>query len=206
MAITNGYITLDKLKAAYLPAGVIASPADDTYYESIIEAASRTVDMHCKRRFYGATETRYYSTEDPYTCYIDDLRTVSQIALDVNRDDTFSVTLAATDYYLWPYNAADNDAPYMAIEIAKNAAYLFPTYRRGIKITGVFGYQAGASTACPAPIADATLLICLRYLERKNTPLGIAGNAQLGEQRVVIPDVSADPDIRDMLEPYKRQL
>jgi hypothetical protein len=204
MAITNGYITLAKLKTVYLPAGVTASADDDAYYESVIEAASRTIEKHCKRRFYGVSEIRYYSTEDPYVCYIDDLRTLSQIALDVNRDNTYSVILAAADYYLWPYNAPANDAPYMAIEIADNAAHLFPTSQRGVKVTGVFGYQAGASTACPLPIADATLLLCLRYLERKNAPLGVAGNAQLGEQRVTIPSMSADPDIRDMLEPYTR--
>ena len=207
MTVTNGYITLTELRNAILPDNVPAISLADQRYERIIEAASRVIDHYCGRRFYGASETRYYTADNPDRLFIDDLTTVTTLQTDTGGDGTYETTWATTDYNLWPYNASADSKPYTAIETTAYGANDFPTsIRKGVKIVGVFGYVAStaAATGCPDEIHEACMIICNRYLMRKDTPLGISGNPTLGEQRVVIPRATLDPDVRDMLEPFRR--
>jgi hypothetical protein len=63
MAITNGYVTLPELKARLYSANpnMQQDPLDDAGLERVIEAVSRWIDADRGRRFYAATETRYYT-------------------------------------------------------------------------------------------------------------------------------------------------
>lgn len=208
MTIDRGYATLAELRAK-LAFGA-TNTASDTQLEQIIEASSRWVDRYCNRRFYGAAETRYYTADDGYEIQIDDLTSISALKTDDNGDGTFETTWSATDYnlkYGSNYNAALDAKPYTQIETSELSGREFPRHiRKGVLVQGVFGYVAGttAATSCPDPIHDATLLLSERIYKRKDAPLGVAGPLALGQQPVRITSMSADPDIRDMLSPYRR--
>lgn len=204
MTIINGYATLAELRAK-LTFGA-TNTASDSILEQNIESSSRWVERYCGRRFYGAAETRYYTADDGYEIDIDDLTSVVALKTDDNEDGTFEITWAASDYSLYPYNAALDAKPYTKIEVPASGTQTFPTaVRKGVLVQGVFGYVAStAATDCPDPIHDAVLLLSERIYKRKDAPLGVAGNQALGTQPVKISSMSADPDIKDLLDPYRR--
>lgn len=207
MAITNGYITLAELQAVAIPTNVSPTSAGNTKFEYTIEAASRLIDKYTGRRFYNVPETRYYTSDDIQVLETDDFTSVNALKTDTNGDGTYETTWNTTDYNLWPYNASLDGKPYMAIEVAEGSNYDFGiAYPKGVLLSANFGYVSGtqAATAAPDLIHQACLMISLRYLERKNTILGIAGNLQLGEKRVLIPDITLDPDIKTMLDGFRR--
>lgn len=190
MAITNGYATLSELKT-YLG---ISGTTDDARLELAIEAASRAIDTECARQFFATTATRYFETDDPLRCDLDDdLHAVTSIAYDSTgrRDYT---TLAGSDYELDP-----EAAPYRSIHIAPGANVAFPIdQRRGVRVIGAWGYCATGSQ--PQAITRACLLLATRYFKRKDAAFGILGTPELGYMRVT----ARDPEVRALLNPYRR--
>lgn len=200
MAITNGYAELSDLKGRL----GITDTTDDSIIENVIEAASRAIDRHCHRRFYGVSETRYYTAEHGDALYLpDDLISVTTLKTDEDGDRTYEVTWATTDYDLLPYNAATDGIPYGWLETTPDGSYSFPAnIKRGVEIAGVFGYVA-ASTAAPDDVREACLLQATRLFKRKDTPFGLAGSPELGQGRMTtIPKL--DPDVQVFLAPYRR--
>lgn len=192
MAIVNGYATLADLKAR-LGIGV-SDVTDDSVLENVVEAVSRWIDHYCNRRFYSAAETRYYTAESPVVLWTDDLVSITSLATDDDGDRVYETAWAATDYDLEPYNAALSGEPYTAIRIAPNGSYTFPSTRKGVKITGTFGYPA-----IPDAVAEACLLQSSRVFRRKDAPLGVVGSPEIG-QAVTLGRV--DPDVRALLQGY----
>ena len=190
MAITNGYATLQELKT-WLG---ISGSTDDTRLELAIEAASRAIDAECSRRFYSATATLYFQTDDPLRCDLnDDLLSVTSIAYDSTGRRDY-VTLAGTDYELDP-----EVAPYRIVYIAPAANVFFPVdQRRGVRVVGSWGYNATGSQ--PQAVTRACLLLATRYFKRKDAPFGVVGTPELGFMRVT----ARDPEVRALLNPYRR--
>lgn len=170
MAISNGYCTLNELKARL----GITDNADDTILENVIEAASRVIDSDCNTRFYAASETRYFSAEAPGVVTVDDLLSVSSLTTDDNVDGTYSTTWATTDYQLMPFNST----PYREIRVKPGGAKLFPVsaYQGLVKVIGSFGY----SSTTPDAINEACLILSARYFKRKDAIFGVLGSAELG--------------------------
>ena len=143
MPITNGYTTLDEFKEYALPDGA-TDAGDDAVIEEIIEAVSRYIDGQTGRKFWatGADEVRYYTAECAGYLYVGDFVSVTSIEIDEDNSRTYPTTLDTSDYDLLPYNASLETQPYRYIEIAPNSSFVFPTYRKAIKITGKFGWNA----------------------------------------------------------------
>jgi len=190
MTIANGYTTLTTMKDATILNISATDTQSDTILESIIEAASRTIDSDTHRYFYKSAtdETRYYSAEYADKLFTDDIVSVSALTTDTADDRTYSdIWSASDDYDLYPYNAATDGRPYTSIEARDGGAYYFPEYRKGVKITGIFGWPA-----VPKKIEQACILLSARMFKRLTTPLGVASMASLGEVMVSIKD--KDPD------------
>lgn len=190
MTISNGYATLTELKA-YLD---ISDPEDDPKLENVITATSRWIDQELGRRFYTASETRYFTAHNPRLCIVDDLQSITTLSTDYGGDGTFETTWTSTDYNLWPYNASTDSKPYSAIEAAPAGNYSFPTVRRGVSVAGVFGYSA----ATPDVIREACLLMSARVFKRKDLVYGISGSVDLGTL-TVIGSVGRDDELMKLL-------
>lgn len=187
MAITNGYTTLSDLKARM----GITDTTEDALLEAAITAASRAIDDWTGRRFYAATETRYYSADNVYLLSVDDLLSVDTLKID-DGSRTYATTWAATDFELEPANTD----PKTRIAVTPQGRYTFPWHKRSVEVTGSFGYSATA----PAPIQEACLMLAARYFRRKDAPLGDFGGGGVGEGSIA----GIDPDIRAILAPYRR--
>jgi hypothetical protein len=195
----NAYCTLAEVRERLS----LTSTAGDTMLKQIITSVSRWIDDYTWRRFYAATETRYYTADESDQIFIDDIIAVSSLKTDDNADRTYETTWSATDYDLLPVNAALNGAPYSMISITPNGSYGFPSgVKKGVQLVGSFGYCTTTSSGKATIIKEACLLQSERIYKRKDSPMGVAGVTALGVQTLKVPGL--DPDVQMMLDPFRR--
>lgn len=197
MTITNGYATLDEVK--HINVTNLSTTASDDILETVIESISRSIENYCGRRFWSASETRYYTAEQSWIIPVDDISATSSITLETDDDGdrTYENTWASTDYELRPYNATFNGLPFTSIEITPMGNYRFPRVAKGIKLTATFGWSA-----TPKPVNRACVLQSVRLFKRYITPLGVSASSAIGEIKLMIP--ALDPDVTMLLRPYIR--
>jgi len=177
----------------------IADSVDDAVLAAVLDQASRDIDNYCGRVFNQSTAAtaRYYTAQRAGELLIADCVSLSAVATDADGDRTYEDTWAATDYDLLPENAAaeSEPEPYTTIAVAPDGDYAFPVgVRKGVKLTGVWGWPA-----VPGAVKQACLLRAAWIFNRRNTPLGLAGSADIGMVRVG----RWDPDFEKMLETYR---
>lgn len=127
--------------------------AEYTRLRRIMEGFSRLIDKETERKFY-CWEGIYYFDGPSGKLWVNDLLSVSEMALDEDGDGTYEETLAATDYLLYPYNTYPKDE----IKPAPNGNYgsFAVGVLKGIKITGVWGFGDG-TTATPYAASGDTV-------------------------------------------------
>jgi hypothetical protein len=194
LAITNGYASLNEVKAALR----ISDNVDDTLLEMAIESASRMIDGHAGRYFYSSgTATRIFAADDALICQIDDLAgTAITLVTDPDADGTWADTWATIDYQLEPVNGIVDGltTPYTRIRATEN--YNFPVLNGEalVKVTGVFGWPS-----IPIAIKQACVIQSSRIFKRLDSPLGVAGFGDMGAVRV---SRYLDPDVQQLVAPY----
>ena len=194
MAIVNGYCTLAEIKAS----ARITDSVDDTLLELAVESASRMVDSYTQRYFYNAgTATRLFAPQDSYVTEIDDSISIS--VLQTSDGDTFGTTWAAKDYQLEPLNGnVDGLTGHPATRIRAVDDFLFTVLdgEATVRITGVWGWSA-----VPIAVKQATVIQAARIFKRNDSPLGIAGFGEMGAVRV---GVQLDPDVKHLIDVYRK--
>lgn len=139
----NSYATLTELKNIL----GVTSTTDDVPMRKILEAASRSIESYCNRRFYSTSETKYFN--GAVTLWISDLLSITTLKTDEDGDATFENTLATTDYILYGGGLEDslNLFPKTRIEISENSNYssFASGIKKGVQIAGVWGYGDGTS-------------------------------------------------------------
>lgn len=196
MAITNGYATLNQVKAALR----ITDNVDDSLLEMAVESASRAIDGHAMRYFYSSgTATRIYAADDWETVWIDDLAgTAITLQTDPDDDNTWSVTWKTTDYQLEPLNGTSDglQIPYTRIRAVGDYAFPLKSGQALVRVTGVFGWSS-----VPSAITQACVIQASRIFKRLDSPLGVAGFGELGAIQVTR---DLDPDVAQLVSPYRR--
>lgn len=197
MAITNGYATLNQVKAALR----ITDAVDDSLLEMAIESASRAIDGHAGRYFYSSgTATRIYAADDALICQTDDIAgTAITLVTDPDADGTWADTWQPIDYQLEPVNGVSDGltVPYTRIRATEN--YNFPVLNGGealVKVTAVFGWPS-----VPTAITQACVIQSSRIFKRLDSPLGVAGFGDMGAIRV---SRYLDPDVEQLVAPYRK--
>lgn len=196
MAITNGYASLNEVKAALR----ITDSVDDSLLEMAVESASRLIDGHAARQFYSSgTAVRYFVAQDDFVVEVDDLAngTVTiQTAQDA--DGVYDTTWLTDDYQLEPLNGILDGIAWPYNQIRAVGDYLWPISggEALIKVTGVWGWPS-----VPIAIKQACIIQASRIFKRLDSPLGVAGFGDLGAIRVTR---DLDPDVAQLVMPYKR--
>ena len=195
MAITNGYCTLAEVKAALR----LTDNVDDTLLENAIESASRRIDGYTGRFFYKTNQTAI--TMYPYNEYMlffpaDVSSSSITIKIDTTADGTYATTLVqGVDYILEPTDAVLQSRPYLNARMVGGATFplfvtpSFPT----VQVTAAWGWNA-----IPDDVNQACVLLAMRQFARLNAALGVVGFADMA-----ITVRAIDPDVRDLLSPYK---
>jgi hypothetical protein len=193
MSTAKRYASTTELKA-WLG---ISDATDDMLLGSVLDDASREIDRITGRHFFetDAGTVRYFTAVNDDELSITDCVTLTAVETDNGADRTYAYTWAVTDYDLLPENAATADEPYTLLAEAPGGSYDFPVgVRKGVKLTGTWGWPA-----IPAEINRACLLRAAWLFKRKDSPLGVAGNSDLGVVRVG----RWDPDFDKLIEPYR---
>jgi hypothetical protein len=198
LAITNGYCSLQDVKAALR----LTDSVDDSLLELSIEAASREIDGYCNRVFYPTTGTRVYQNVDSFMVNTDDI--ISVTTLKTSDDGViYDTTWTTADYQLEPLNGVAGGLVQPYTRIRAIGDYLFPVWsitgtygnKASVQIQGVFGWAA-----VPTAVKQATILLAMRQFKRYDSPLGVAGFGDIGAIRVG----RTDPDVQALLAPFMR--
>jgi hypothetical protein len=193
VSITNGYCTLNQIKAALR----VNDAIDDSLLEMAVESASRMIDSECDRVFYSTSATRDFVPNDHITVDTDDLTVITSVKLDDSGDLTFPITLAVSDYQAEPVNQRVSGNAFPIYRLRMIGDYLLPIWNRQatVRIQGTYGF-----TPVPTVITQATVLQGARIFKRLDSPLGFAGFSDMGVARVG----RVDPDVAMLIRPYKK--
>lgn len=196
MAITNGYTTLNDVKAALN----LEDSMDNAALEMAIATASRQIDDYCGRFFYKdgtpeAPATRYYTPTDYYIQPVDDFVSISEIATDDNFDRLYGTVWTADDSMFEPVNNPSRGWPMSRILAV--GSYVFPwNLPQSVRVKGVFGWAA-----VPYEVKTAAKIQASRLFLRNQSPFGIAGNTDLGTVRLA---AKLDADVEALLRPLRK--
>lgn len=175
---------------------------DNARFQVWLDRASRVIDRVCglpAGAFAAQTATKTFDWYGHKRLPLDGggaelvvppLLSVTTLKTDEDDDGVYEVTwTAGTDYVLWPAN----ETPVRAIRVHQTRGrYSFPPGQATIQIVGSWGWSAEP----PDDIKQATFLVANRYRQRRNTPEGMMGNADVGFAKVD----QIDPDVRAILE------
>jgi hypothetical protein len=203
MAITNGYATLNEIKA-YLS---ISDTTDDTLLEKLVESSSRSIDKIANRRFYADTSatTRLYRAYSDIFVYTDDISGTSGLVVKVDEDGngTYSKTVTLnTDFILDPLTASALGRPFTQLTMVSNTETwpIFPGLtqnglRPGVQVTAKFGWPS-----VPSDVNVACLILTADLYKRKDAPGGVLGLGDLG----VIRMSPVGRDVSQMVRAYQK--
>jgi hypothetical protein len=183
--------------------------ADSALEALALEAAARAVDRECGRTFQRATGTptaRVFqagvSTTPPawpflyprFALDVDDFFSVTGLLVKFDTSGNGSYTTTATAYRVGPVNAPSKQMPYQSILL--DIGTIPPLHGDGVQVTADWGWPTP-----PADVALANLIQGSRFLKRRDSPYGVAGSPDLGNELRLLAKV--DPDVALMLRPYK---
>jgi hypothetical protein len=195
------YCSLSDLKTALR----IADTVDDGQLSNVIAVASGWIDSYCGRQFSPAagTATRDYSPSGRYEpVMIDDASNVLSVRIDEDLDGTFSTLVLTSDWQAEPVNPTTFGLPlpYTSIRPIEDGFWPMP-FRRGqvtVRVEATFGWAE-----VPAAVTRAAVLQASRLFTRSDSPLGVAGFGEMGVMRV---SRFLDPDVENLLNPYRRMV
>lgn len=170
-----------------------------------MQTASRWVERHCGRFFYQQQATRTYVPYSIYELPVDDLLSVTQLAVDYNGFGVFDTIWNSSQFQLAIYDddfvpaVFGESRPYTLIRVTQTGQFfpfVWPFSRLDrVQINGLWGWPA-----VPAAVMHATVLIASELFKLKDTPFGLAGNAEYGIVQVHTPN---SPLALELLAPYR---
>ena len=175
----------------------ITGTTSDAMLAKYIASASREIDRYCHRSFAAVSETRYFDGAAD-RLIIDDLVTITSIALDTDGDGDWETTLAATDYLLYPYN----ETPKWRVDLSHSSTRsdFAEDIPKGVQIVGLWGYQA----TIPDDIAQACLEMVCRIYRQAQAGFGtVVGTPDIGTGMVY---QGLSSDIKRKLDDYVRHV
>jgi len=196
VAISNGYTTLNEVKAALN----LDDSMENGGIELAIATASRMIDDYCGRFFYQdgtalVPATRYYTPQDFYTVAVDDFVSLSEIATDDNFDQLYGTVWEADDSMFEPVNNPSRGWP--RNRILAVGSYVFPAnLPQSIRLKGIFGWPS-----VPFEVKTAAKIQASRLFLRNQSPFGIAGNTDIGTVRLA---AKLDADVEALLRPMRK--
>lgn len=202
MTATNPYCDRDDLKVDLS----IRTVDHDARLDAAIAAASRQIDGYTGQRFWqdGSVVAREFFAEDYQTVRVDEgISTVTGLIVktDDNDDGTFETThTIATEFILWPPNAADEVPvrPYRAVRLVDGDAFpMSASGRPGVQITAKFGWPAVPDDVTKACLIQASQLFKASDAVFGAVQVGVDGYALRVRQ-------SLNPMAMALLEPYVR--
>jgi hypothetical protein len=212
------YTTPEEFKAAV----GVDDTVDDGNIQRSLDAAMTFINNYCGRVFdpqdtslavrlfepehgSGATPPQPpfgwffgYGSSQYSRLYVGDVAEVTAIELDTARDGSFTTSLPAGAWQLYPLNVGQPGVlgNYTEIRLRPNAPYAFYQGHQ-VRVTARWGWPT--ADAPPVAVRQAEILLANRYFRRPSAPFGVWEGPQLGTLATLPQN---DPDIAQLLEPY----
>ena len=192
----NAYADLTTFKSR----GVlnITSTGFDTRLRELLEAVSRLIDRYCNRHFYVLVATNKLDGDGGTELIVQDLISVITLQTDDDKDRTFETTWAATDYLLYPSNAAPSKewgSPYTRILVDTEAGSedVFTKGMQTVQIVGKWGYRevtedsgTDVNNASGYTATDTSLVV------DDGSKFGIAQTILIGSEQLYITNIATN--------------
>lgn len=198
--MANEYVSTSELKATVSLTGETYADPD---LSLALTAASRAIDHVTGRRFWrdpNANQVRYYTPSSSGVLWIDDLETLTELAVDDDDDGTYEQVWTSGEYALEPANAPADGWPYTRIVVRqRRTSHYFPCWPQSVRVTGRFGWNA-----TPDAIKQATGIVAARLVKRsREAPFGITG---IGADGIAVraAQIAQDPEVQLLIGPYVR--
>lgn len=203
MAWAPTYVDTDELLKGFLKI-LGGDSVDDTFLDLDGESASRAIDRACNRQFgkVDAPEQRFYQLRwDRDLCrwyaHIDDLMDLTGFQVELQEEDGTAVG-AVDSYVLEPRNAAQKGRPRTKLVILPGSASKPRCATDVLAPTGRWGWNA-----IPNGIKMPCLLQASRFHARRESPFGVAGSPEQGNEVRLL--AKLDPDVDVMVASFRRR-
>lgn len=185
------YLGVEELKKSV---GMDQTSKGDQDVTRALRAASRAIDNYCRRRF---TKTAAGTSRKLGPAYgADWLEIPDLVTLESSTFDGATVANDGLSYYFerWP---TEENAPYCVMRRVSGGTWMTPLAGQNVTLVGAWGWAT-----VPDPVVMACQVIASRLVKRgREAPFGIL---PFGDQGEAMRITQADPDIRFLLDPYKR--
>jgi hypothetical protein len=180
----------------------IGDTTDDAQVALAVTSASRAIDRFCGRAFGldSAAVTRTYRVTGSVAT-VDDINTTTGLSVTFAQSEQWGASPSTltldTDFRLLPLNAGADGKPWTQIELNPSL------YCGGfgiLNVTAKYGW-----TAIPDAVKEATLIQASRFLQRRESPFGIAGSPDVNGGGVISLRSVLDSDVMVLLSDYKRR-
>lgn len=202
------YASLATFRAFLRNQSTPAADADSDIELLALQAAARVIDRECGRTFRIATTAtaRTFNvgrlsgkgTWFPrYGAEIDDVTDTTGMTVAFDASGNGSYTNTTTGFRLAPFNAPSIGMPYRTLLF--NVGVIPSIYgfdAEGVQVTAKWGWSA-----VPAAVVNANLIQAARFLKRRDSPYGIAGSPDMGNEMRLL--AKLDPDVALLLRHYK---
>lgn len=196
MAWRPAYLTGTQLRAWMRVAGA----GEEALYADAAEGASRAIDRNCNRQFgtVGA-QTRKYTPwwNSRRLCWmltVDDYQDATGLAVTVT-DGVIDPTLYLKSE---PANAVVDGRAFTNVSIDPKS----PVQPRGTEFEAAVALTTWGWAAFPNAVINATRLQGSRFAARRDSPYGVAGSPDLGNELRLL--AKLDADLKPMLSFYVR--
>ena len=188
MPLRPDYTSTSALKALM----GITDTVDDAAIGASVTAASRMVDAYCQRQFGSATgQVREYAITGQ-TVAIEDVTSVTEVAVRPEWGTELTVLTVGTQYLLEPRNASTRGTPFTRVRLADPY-----DGRMVLKVTGTVGWSS-----IPELVVEATKIQAIRLFKRPQSPFGVAGSPDVGSELRLL--ARLDPDVQVLLTSVRR--
>jgi hypothetical protein len=183
-----------------LPAGDTATHVD---LQRALDAGKTWIDWFTGRAFGDSppdTARIYAATGIDVVPIVDLQSTAPGVAVDTAGDRTFATTLTVDQYALEPPSGPPFDT--LRAWPTPPAGVEAITFEPGqqVRVTGTWGY-VDERGRCPAPVAQANLLLGARFYKRREAPFGVLSQPELDAFQVL---PRQDADVLTLLFPLSR--
>jgi hypothetical protein len=200
----GAYASLAMLRAYVRDSGT----ADGDLELLALEAAARAIDRECGRTFHAMTTATarvftaglstgpvgwpFYGRQ--YAVDVDDFSTVTGLVVKFDTTGNGGYNTTVTAFRPQPANALAAGLPYTSLLF--DLGTLPPFNADGVQVTAAWGW-----VATPPGVVNANLVQAARFLKRRDSPYGVAGSPDLGNEMRLL--ARLDPDVVMLLRPYK---
>lgn len=200
--LTNPCCSLEQLREQLGDDGGETQPEGNLI--RAINATTRGIERWTGRRFWQdpTPVARTYSPEFRDRAWVDDISTTTGLVVETGPGDgTWDTTLSlATDFRLEPRNAATNGPAYAwwrIVAIGGTRLVVSDTLET-LRVT-----SRGGWSEWPDDVVQAGIIRAAAVFKRKES---IDGTAGFGEMGIVRISSRRDPDVVELLTPFKRIL